>query len=259
VTENIFNIQKQEKSQVSALASEVYNARLLTGDAIAATIAHEVKQPLSGMITNADAGLRWLDRSTPNLDEARAALEQIVADGHRAAAVIESIRAIFKKDVGNRTSLDVNDLIGEALDLTSADLQRHRIMVEAEPNSHVPQVRGDRIQLQQVLLNLITNAIDSMAAKDGARVLRVRSEVHDTGSVVVSVADTGTGIGSQELERIFNPLFTTKADGMGMGLAICRSIIEAHDGRLWVAPNKPEGAVFHLMLLADGGMSAVAS
>jgi signal transduction histidine kinase len=259
VTENIFNIQKQEKSQVSALASEVYNARLLTGDAIAATIAHEVKQPLSGMITNADAGLRWLDRSTPNLDEARAALEQIVADGHRAAAVIESIRAIFKKDVSNRTSLDVNDLIGEALALTRADLQSHRIMVEAEPNSHVPHVRGDRIQLQQVLLNLITNAIDSMAAKDGARVLRVRSEVHDTGSVVVSVADTGTGIGSQELERIFNPLFTTKADGMGMGLAICRSIIEAHDGRLWVAPNKPEGAVFHFMLLADGGMSAVAS
>jgi len=259
VTENIFNIQKQEKSQVSALASEVYNARLLTGDAIAATIAHEVKQPLSGMITNADAGLRWLDRSTPNLDEARAALEQIVADGHRAAAVIESIRAIFKKDVGNRTSLDVNDLIGEALDLTSADLQRHRIMVEAEPNSHVPQVRGDQIQLQQVLLNLITNAIDSMATKDGARVLRVRSEVHDTGSVVVSVADTGTGIGSQELERIFNPLFTTKAGGMGMGLSICRSIIEDHDGRLWVAPNKPEGTVFHFMLLADGATSAVAS
>jgi len=109
------NIQKQEKSQVSALASEVYNARLLTGDALAATIAHEVKQPLSGMITNADAGLRWLDRSTPNLDEARAALEQIVADGHRAAAVIESIRAIFKNDVGNRTSLDVNDPSGKPL------------------------------------------------------------------------------------------------------------------------------------------------
>jgi signal transduction histidine kinase len=121
--------------------------------------------------------------------------------------------------------------------------------------AQVPQVRGDRIQLQQVLLNLITNAIDSMAAKDGARVLCVRSEVQDGGGLKVSVADTGTGIGSQELERIFNPLFTTKSSGMGMGLSICRSIIEAHGGRLWVTPNKPEGAVFQFMLRADGASS----
>ena len=234
-------------------------ARLMTGDAVSASIAHEIKQPLSGMITNADAGLRWLDRSTPDLDEAKASFKQIVADGHRAGAVIESIRAIFKKDARNRTSLDINELIGEALALTRGDLQRHRILVQAEPNAQLPQVRGDRIQLQQVLLNLITNAIDSMAAKDGARVLCVRSEVHDGGGVIVSVADTGTGIGSQELERIFNPLFTTKSGGMGMGLSICRSIIEAHDGRLWVAPNKPEGAVFQFMLLADGATSAGAS
>jgi signal transduction histidine kinase len=233
-------------------------ARLMTGDAVAATIAHEVAQPLSGMITNADAGLRWLDRSMPDLDEAKAAFEQIVADGHRAGAVIGSIRAIFKKDAGNRTSLDINDLIGEALALTRGDLQRHRILVQAEPNAQVPQVRGDRIQLQQVLLNLITNAIDSMAAKDGPRILCVKSEVHDGGGVIVSVADTGTGIGSQALERIFDPLFTTKSGGMGMGLSICRSIIEAHDGRLWVAPNKPEGAVFQFML-ADGAASAGAS
>jgi signal transduction histidine kinase len=234
-------------------------ARMMTGDAVAATIAHEIKQPLSGMITNADASLRWLDRSTPDLDEAKASLKQIVADGHRAAAVIESIRAIFKKDARNRTPLDVNELIGEALVLTRGDLQRHRILVQAEPNAQVPQVKGDRIQLQQVLLNLITNAIDSMAAKDGARVLCVRSEVHDGGGVIVSVADTGTGIDSQDLDRIFNPLFTTKSGGMGMGLSICRSIIEAHDGRLWAAPNKPEGTVFQFMLLADGATTAGAS
>jgi signal transduction histidine kinase len=232
-------------------------ARLMTGDAVSASIAHEIKQPLTGMITNADAGLRWLERSMP--DEAKAAFEQIVADGHRAAAVIGSIRAIFKKDSRNRTSLDINQLIGEALALTRGDLQRHRILLQAEPNAQVPQVRGDRIQLQQVLLNLITNAIDSMAAKDGARVLCVRSEVRDGVGVIVSVADTGTGIDSQEHERIFNPLFTTKSSGMGMGLSICRSIIEAHDGRLWVAPNKPEGAVFQFMLLADGATSAGAS
>jgi signal transduction histidine kinase len=228
-------------------------ARLMTGDAVSASIAHEIKQPLTGMITNADAGLRWLERSMP--DEAKAAFEQIVADGHRAAAVIGSIRAIFKKDSRNRTSLDINQLIGEALALTRGDLQRHRIQVQAEPNAQLPQVRGDRIQLQQVLLNLITNAIDSMAAKDGPRVLCVRSEVHDGGTIIVSVADTGTGLGSQEHERIFNPLFTTKSGGMGMGLSICRSIIEAHDGRLWVAPNKPEGAVFQFMLRADGASS----
>jgi signal transduction histidine kinase len=234
-------------------------ARLMTGDAVSASIAHEVKQPLSGMIANADAGLRWLDRSTPDLDKAKASFEHIVADGHRAGAVIESIRAIFKKDTRNRTSLDINELVGEALTLTRGDLQRHRILVQAEPNEQLPRVRGDRIQLQQVLLNLITNAIDSMASKDGARILGVRSEVRDGASVIVLVADTGTGIGSQELERVFNPMFTTKSGGMGMGLSICRSIIEAHDGRLWVAPNIPEGAVFQFMLLADSGTSAGAS
>lgn len=234
-------------------------ARLMTGDAVSASIAHEVKQPLSGMIANADAGLRWLDRSTPDLDKAKASFEHIVADGHRAGAVIESIRAIFKKDGRNKTSLDINELVGEALTLTRGDLQRHRILIQAEPSEQLPRVRGDRIQLRQVLLNLITNAIDSMASKDGVRILGVRSEVRDGASVIVSVADTGTGIGSQELERVFNPMFTTKSGGMGMGLSICRSIIEAHDGRLWVGPNKPEGAVFQFMLLADGTTSADAS
>jgi len=234
-------------------------ARLMTGDAVAATIAHEVKQPLSGMITNADAGLRWLDRAMPDLDEAKASFKQVVADGHRTAAVIGSIRAIFKKDVRNRTSLDVNDLIGEALALVRGDLQKHRILVQAEPNEQLPHVMGDRIQLQQLLLNLITNAIESMAATDEPRVLCVKSEVRTGCGVKVSVTDTGTGFASQDLERIFNPLFTTKSGGMGMGLSICRSIIEAHDGRLWVAPNKPEGAVFQFMLLADGATSARAS
>jgi signal transduction histidine kinase len=231
----------------------------MTGDAVAATIAHEVKQPLTGMITNADAGLRWLDRAMPDLDEAKAAFKQIVADGHRAGAVIGSIRAIFKKDARNRTSLDVNDLIGEALALVRDDLQKHRILVRAEPNEQLPQVIGDRIQLQQVLLNLITNAIDSMAAKDEPRVLCVKSDVHAGGGVKVSVADTGTGIGSHDIDRIFDPLFTKKSDGMGMGLSICRSIIEAHDGRIWFAPNKPQGAVFQFILLADGATSAGAS
>ena len=226
-------------------------ARLLTGNAIAATIAHEINQPLSGMVTNADAGLRWLDRPTPDLDEAKAAFTRIADDGQRAGAVIASIRASFKKEVPNRDSLDVNDLIGDAIALTRGNLQRHRVLVQAEPNARIPRVRGDRIQLQQVLVNLITNAIDSMTARDGPRVLSVRAEVRDGGSVVVSVADTGAGFGPQDIDRIFNPLFTTKTGGMGMGLAICRSIIEAHDGRLWAAPNKPEGAVFQFVLRGE--------
>src|SRR5207244_2784503 len=203
-------------------------ARLLTGDAVTATVAHEIRQPLSAMITNADAGLRWLDRSVPNLDEAKAALKEIAADGRRAGAVIGSIRAIFKRDIANRAPLDVNELIEEALALVRGDLQRHRIRVEAKPNTKLPQVLGDRIQLQQVLVNLITNAIESMAAKDEPRFLCVRSEFHDKSGVKVSVVDTGTGIGPQDVDRIFDPLFTTKSDGMGMGLPICRSIIEAH-------------------------------
>jgi signal transduction histidine kinase len=233
-------------------------ARLMTGDTVAATIAHEVKQPLSGMITNADAGLRWLDRSTPDLDEAKAAFKKIAADGHRAGAVIGSIRAIFKRDARSRTSLDINDLIGEALVLLRGDLQRHRILVQTEAAAQLPQVAGDRIQLQQVLLNLITNAIESMVDEDGPRVLSVKCEVQD-GGVMVSVADTGAGVGAQDVGRIFNPLFTTKSGGMGMGLSICRSIIEAHDGRLLVTPNAPRGAVFQFILGAGTAASAAAS
>jgi signal transduction histidine kinase len=234
-------------------------ARLMTGDAVAAAIAHEVKQPLSGMLTNADASLRWLDRATPDLDEAKASLKQIVADGHRAAAVIERVRAMFKTGALNRTAFDVNGLVGETLALVRGDLHKHRILVRTELNEQLPQVIADRIQLQEVLLNLITNAIDSMAAKDEPGVLCVKSDVHASGGVKVSVTDTGTGIGSHDFDRVFDPLFTKKVDGLGMGLSICRSIIEAHNGRIWVAPNKPHGAVFQFVLPAGGTPSAGAS
>ena len=138
-----------------------------------------------------------------------------------------------------RASLDLNDLIGETLALVQEDLKKQRILVEAQLDKHLPQVTGDRIQLQQVFINLITNAMDSMAAVNGSRIISVKSKVHDDGDVSVSIADTGTGIGLQEIDRIFNPLFTTKPHGMGMGLSICRSIVQAHEGRLWVVPNTP--------------------
>lgn len=232
-------------------------ARLMTGDAVAASIAHEVRQPLTAMVTSADAGLRFLDRSMPNLDKAKEAFKRIAADGHRAGAVVGSIRATFKNDVRNRTALDVNELIREALALERGDLQKHQILIQAEPsNKQLPEVRGDRIQLQQVLLNLITNAINAMAATDEPRVLSVKSEVYEGDGVIVSVADTGIGIGSQDIDRLFTPLFTTKSDGMGMGLSICRAIIEAHNGRLWFAPNTPRGAVFQFTLHANTSASA---
>jgi signal transduction histidine kinase len=230
-------------------------ARLMTGDAVAASIAHEVKQPLTAIVTSADAGFRFLDRTMPNLDRAKEAFKLIAADGHRAGEVVENIRAHFRGDVRTKTSFDVNELVREALGLERTDLARHRILVQAEPSRRLPEVRGNRVQLQQVLLNLITNAIYAMAAQDEPRVLSVKSESYEGDSVVVSVADTGTGVSPQDIDRIFNPLFTTKSDGMGMGLSICRAIIEAHNGRLWFSPNTPRGAVFQFTLPANKSMS----
>jgi signal transduction histidine kinase len=224
--------------------------RLMTGDAVAAAMAHEIKQPLSAMVTGADAAVRWLDGSMPDIDEAKAALKRIAANGLRAGAVIGSIQAMFKSDAGNRTSLDINELINEAINMLRSDLQKHRISVQTDTNRRVRQVTGDRIQLQQVLLNLIANAIDSMAGEDEPRILSVKSEVLDSG-IMVAVADSGKGIASQDVGRIFNPLFTTKTHGMGMGLSICRSIIEAHEGQIWVTADKGHGAIFHFTLPVD--------
>jgi signal transduction histidine kinase len=225
--------------------------RLLTGDTVAAMIAHEVKQPLSAMITRSETGLRWLDRSMPEIQKAMQQFKEITADGHRMAAVIEGTRTNFRKNGGNKTSIDVNDLIAETLNLVRDSLRHHQIILEAESNVQRPKMMGDRVQLQQVLLNLMTNAVDAMKVNDGARVLRLASEVHGNGNIVVSVADTGTGVRPQDIERIFHPLFTTKSDGMGMGLSICRSIIEAHGGDIAVSSNTPKGTIFEVKLPAD--------
>jgi len=223
-------------------------ARLLTGDAVAASMAHEMRQPLTAMITTADAGFRFIDRDAPNLERAKEAFRRIAADGHRAGALVGSIRANFKSDVTGRAPFDLNELIQETLSLGSNELQRHRILVEAESNRLLPPVSGNRIQLQQVLLNLIMNAIDAMSAKSEPRILSIKLEPCEDDRVKVSVADTGPGIAPPDADRMFTPLFTTKSDGMGMGLAICRAIIEAHDSRLWFTENNPRGAVFHFTL-----------
>jgi signal transduction histidine kinase len=225
-------------------------ARLTTGNAITAMIAHEIKQPLAGMTAYAYAGHRWLDRAVPDLDEAKEAFRKIAADGHRAGAIVESIRAMFRGEPQSRTSFDMHELIEESLVFLRNDLQKNRIVVDAARNGQLPAVIGEPIQLRQVLLNLMTNAIDSMAAIAGPRILAVHAELQN-GGVLVSISDTGTGIKSEDVERVFNPLFTTKPQGMGMGLSICRSIVESHDSHLSVAPNNPRGAVFRFVLRPD--------
>jgi len=163
---------------------------------------------------------------------------------------VASIRANFKADVRERTSLDVNELIQETLGLVRNDLQTHGIVLQAEPNGQVLEIRGNRVQLQQVLVNLLMNAIEAMASMAEPRILTVKCEPYDGDRVIVAIADTGTGIRSQDVDQIFNPLFTTKSDGMGMGLSICRAIVDAHEGQLWFSPNSPHGAVFQFTLAA---------
>ena len=228
-----------------------HQARLLTGNAVAAMIAHEIKQPLTGITAHAQAGLRWLDRPAPELDEARAALRQIAAHGLRTGQVIDNVRTAFRRDAQSRVSLAPDSLIADALASLRADLERHRICIHTASDPDLPAIIGDRGQLHQCLINLVTNAIDAMAQTTGPRMLSVQATFRD-GCIRISVADNGPGIRPEDADRIFTPVFTTKACGAGMGLAICRSIIESHDGQLWVAPNAPRGAIFHVTLHAAG-------
>ena len=225
-------------------------ARLMTMDVLSASIAHEMNQPLASIVTSTDAASRWLGGPTPDVEEVKAALEQIRNSAYRARDLIRSIRAMVKRDGRNRTRLDLNDLVREVLALVGRDLQRNRISVELELDDGVASVKGDRIQLQQVLVNLITNAMEAMTEKKRPRILHIKSATHDPNGVMVSVADTGPGIDPAVANRIFNPLFTTKSSGMGLGLAICRSIIEGHDGRLQVSAGPEGGAVFQFVLPA---------
>ena len=226
-------------------------ARLMTMDVLSASIAHEMSQPLASIVTNADAAARWMGRPTPDLDEVKASLGQIRNSVYRARDLIGSIRAMIKRDARNRLPLDINDLVREIVALMERELQRNRISVELELDEHLPTVQADHVQLQQVLINLITNGLEAMAGNRRARILRVKSAIQEPDSVLISVADTGTGIDPEIVDRIFNPLFTTKSNGMGMGLSICRSIIEGHGGRLWASAGAEGGSVFQFILPAN--------
>jgi uracil-xanthine permease len=225
-------------------------AQLTTMEEAAASIAHEIKQPLTAIIMHGNAGARWLANAPPGIEEAMAALKHIVADGHRATQVIDSMRAMFRKDGGqNAELLDLDDVVRDVIALLREELDAQGVTVRLELAGALPQVWGDRIQLQQVVLNLVTNAVEAMSAlRDHARVLAVTTSLESAESVVMAISDSGTGIDPKDAERIFDPFFTTKLRGMGMGLSICRSIVETHDGRLWVSPGTPHGSVFHVRL-----------
>jgi signal transduction histidine kinase len=228
----------------------VREARQIAMDAMAASIAHEINQPLGAIVANGNAGLRWLTRATPDLDEARATLKRIVDDGQRASQVIGGIRSMFRKNAHGRLLLDVNDLIREALTMVDLDLLTQRVSVATDLRNGLPQLLADRGQLQQVFLNLITNAIEAMGSlTDRARVLRVRTDfAQKSANVLVTIEDSGMGITAEENERIFEPFFTTKSAGTGIGLTICRSIIDSHGGSLRASANKPYGTIFQVTL-----------
>src|SRR5215472_9969189 len=230
--------------------------RQLAMGAITASIAHEVNQPLAAIVSSGNAGLRWLSNAIPNMDEVTAALKRIVSDGHRASQMIETVRAMFKKDTGEKTLLDINKVVQEVFALLRAELQKNDIAVIYRFAEEIPRVSADRVQLQQVILNLVMNAIDATSLIiDRPRILRASSERDDPAGVIITLEDSGTGIDPKNIDRIFQPFFTTKSRGMGMGLSICRSIIEAHGGRLSASPALPYGTAFRVILPTDGGRS----
>jgi len=223
--------------------------RLMSMCAMLAAVEHEIRQPLGAIVANANAGRRWLSRSPPEVDEARAALDAIAADGHRSSEVVHSVRAMFDKSDEAASTLDANEVIKETIALVREELQSRRIAVDLELAPRLPRVSASRGQLQQVMLNLVTNAADAMRSVDErAAVLTVASKPIDSNAVEVTVADSGIGIDPKIADRIFDAFFTTKSNGMGMGLAICRSIVEAHGGTLSASAGVPHGAVFQLIL-----------
>jgi signal transduction histidine kinase len=210
-----------------------------------------VNQPLAGVIANAEAGLRWLNRETPDLDAARRSLDWIIGDSNRAKEVIGRVRALANKTAIEKVPLDVNEVVRETIRLVQRELINQRVSLRTELAPALPTIQGDRVHLQQVIINLAMNGIEAMqAVMDRPRELVIRSRHDAPQEVLVSVTDCGGGIPAQNTDRLFNAFFTTKSSGMGMGLSICRSIVEAHGGRLWATANLPHGATFQFTLPA---------
>jgi C4-dicarboxylate-specific signal transduction histidine kinase len=240
--------ERQYRDMQSALA---HANRITTMGQLTASIVHEVKQPITATATGAEAALRWLDRQPPNLEEARQIVADIVKDSHRAGDVIDRMRDLIKKAPPQKDRVEINGAIREVIELTYSEAVKNGVSVQTQFAESLPLIQGDRVQLQQVMLNLITNAIQAMSGlAAGVRDLRITTENTDSEGVRLGVRDSGPGLSSENFQRLFEPFYTTKPEGMGIGLSICRSIIEAHGGRLWAIPCEPQGTLFQFTIPA---------
>jgi len=242
-------LRASEQRLLDAQMELAHVMRVTTLGELTASIAHEVNQPLAAVVNAGTACLRWLDGDTPNLDEARHAVKWIINEGNRASEVIRRVRALANKTDIEKVPLDINDVIKDVIALVQRELASQQVSLRMELAPALPMTLGDRVQLQQVMINLVMNGIEAMqSTTDRPRELVIRSRQDDAHGVLVSVTDCGVGISAENADRLFNAFFTTKASGMGMGLSICRSIIEAHGGRLWTTANVPHGATFQFTL-----------
>ena len=251
ISRDITERKRAEEDLRLAQAEVARVARVMTMGELTASIAHEINQPLAAIVNNANACARLLNRQPPDLEEVRMAVADIAQSGTRAAEVLTRVRALLKKQTTTRDRVDINEIIQEVLALVVGELEKNHISTETDLLPNLTPVLGDRIQLQQVVLNLIMNGIEAMIPVTGRpRLLLIRSQMHESGIVMVAVQDSGAGLDPKNASHIFDAFFTTKAAGMGMGLPICRSIVEAHGGHLWLAPNESEGATFQFTLPA---------
>jgi C4-dicarboxylate-specific signal transduction histidine kinase len=241
---------KQAEQELRQAQTELAHiSRVTTLGELTASITHEVNQPVAAVVANAAAGLGWLEAEPPNLDGVRATLDSIIEDAQRAGDIMHRIRALAKKAPLRMARFDVNDAVLDVIAVTRSELVRHGVSLQTQLATGLPLIEGDRIQLQQVILNLILNAVEAMSGIDnGARELRISTGREGPIAVLVTVRDSGPGLDPQSVDRLFEAFYTTKPGGLGMGLAICRSIIQAHGGRLWAIANEPRGAVFQFTL-----------
>jgi PAS domain S-box-containing protein len=244
---DLTNRKQAEEGLRQAQADLAHVSRVSTMGELTASLAHEINQPIAAAVTNANTCLRWLAANPPNVEEACAAAMRIVKDGKRAAEIISRIRLLFEEGAPERELIDVNEVIQEMIVLLRSEAMRYSIAVRTELAADLPQVMGDRVQLQQVLMNLMLNGIDAMKDMDAGGELTIKSQQAENGELLISVTDTGVGLPTQQ-EEIFNAFFTTKPHGTGMGLSISRSIVESHGGRLWAADSSPHGASFYFTL-----------
>src|SRR3984893_14457551 len=250
-------LRASEQRLLDAQMELAHLTRVTALGELTASIAHEVNQPLAGVVANAESGLRWLRRETPDLDAACRSLEWIIDDGHRASEVIRRVRSLANKASVEKLPLDVNDVAREVIALVQRELTSHRVSLRTELAPALPMILGDRVQLQQVIINLVMNGNEAMqAVMDRPRELVIRSRQDGAQQVLLSVTDCGVGISVENADRLFNPFFTTKSSGMGMGLSICRSIVQDHVGRRWATANVPHGATFQFTVPVNAGTAS---